>query len=83
MSVRASAALVFRPAPPGPDPSRLFHPVQRRIERAFLDSEHVVKRLDLRGDGVAVERASPGEEGQHEEGKRPLEGISARHAQLS
>jgi hypothetical protein len=30
-----------------------------------------------------VERASPGEEGQHEKRKRPLEGISARHAQLS
>src|SRR5215203_1041558 len=78
--VRASAALAFRLAPPGPDPSRLFHPVQRRIQRAFLNSKHVVKRLDLRGDGVAMERASPGEERQHEEGERPLEGIIAWHA---
>jgi hypothetical protein len=30
-----------------------------------------------------VERAPPGEEGQHEERKRPLEGIIARHTQLS
>src|SRR6185503_3296839 len=50
------AAAGFGEVPLGGDPLALFHAVQGRVERAFLDLQHLVAgALDVLGDAIPVE----------------------------
>ena len=58
-AVELRAAVVVRRAPLGLQQAAHFEPVQRRIQRALLDLQHVARRLlDELRDRVAVHRAA-------------------------
>src|SRR5688500_2543991 len=62
-----------RLAPTRLDPPTLLHPVQRWVERSFLDAQHVIGcLLDPPRDGVAVTR-TPGQGFEDEKVERSLE----------
>jgi hypothetical protein len=51
------------------------------VQRAFLAAQRLVGHaFDRRGDPVTVERASFGEEREHQEWERTLESVLPRHA---
>jgi hypothetical protein len=57
--VELRPAVVLRRAPFGFEPAAHLEPVQRRIQRALFDAQHVVRRLlDVLGDRVAVHGAT-------------------------
>src|SRR5262245_54356427 len=57
--IELGLAIVLRHLPFGVDESLLFHPVERGIQRPFLDPQYVIRKLpDPRGDAVSVIRAS-------------------------
>src|SRR5271165_1485578 len=52
--------------PFGPYPSRLFHPMKRRIQRPFLHPQHFPRNvLNGRHDGVPVQPRPPRQDLQH------------------
>jgi hypothetical protein len=73
--VELRAAVVLREPPVALDEPALLEPVQRGVERAFLDAERVVGGLgDPAADGVAVARALR-ERLEHEHVERALEQV--------
>src|SRR5205823_4033345 len=71
-------AIVAREAPGRFEQLALLEPVKGRVERAFLDAEHVAGHvLDPTRDVVAVRRA-PGEGLEDEEVERSLEEVERR-----
>src|SRR4029077_14554575 len=51
----ASAAVVLGDAPLRADPTVLFHAVESRVERAFLDTQDVLgNHLDMESNAVAM-----------------------------
>src|SRR5579884_1257706 len=86
--VVAGAAVVFRGAPLGLDPSVKQQPLERGIERAFFNLQHFMRNLlDALGDAVAVHAAQAQRlEDEHVEGAgkhfiaRVMTGSGANHS---
>jgi len=54
----------------------LFHPMQRRIERAFLDPQQIGRHaLNMAGDAVAVHALVRCERAQHQQHERALQDV--------
>jgi hypothetical protein len=81
--IEARAAVVVGLLPLAGHPSLHQHPLKGRVQRAFLDLEHVPRRaLDVLGDPVAVQRAAPVEGLEHEHVQRARrDGRSFFHSQ--
>src|SRR5678816_4689117 len=72
--VEPRLAILLGHAPIGAKPSVLFHPVERGVQRPFLDAEQVGGcALDVRRDGVAVHATL---------GRQGLEAVSYTHLTL-
>jgi hypothetical protein len=65
--VRARAAVMFRRNLSRSYPAGLFHPVERRIQRTFLDAQGIGEALNVRRDGIAVQWTSTREKGEYEQ----------------
>src|SRR5688572_13804289 len=73
--VELGSAVVLRHAPFRLDESLLFHPVERRIERAFLDPQGVFRKL-VNAERNAVSVVRPGAEAlEHQQVERALNQI--------
>lgn len=78
--VRTRAAVMFRRNLSRSYPADLLHPVERGIQRAFLDAQDIRETLNLRRDGIAVQRTPARKEGEYQERKRALQSVrSCRH----
>src|ERR1700678_258237 len=65
-------------------PARLFHAVQRWIERAFLHAQHVARPLaNRRHDRVAVQPPMPPQRLHHQQVQRALHPVRLSHTQPS
>src|SRR5512133_322154 len=74
--IEARLAILFGGAPRRTDPAFLFHSMERRVERSFLDAQHLGGHLlNLRRDRVAVHRAARRERLEHEQAESALEDI--------
>ena len=63
-------------SPTGSDPTRLFHPVQRRIERAFLHAQDVIRHpYDVRRNLVSVLRSAVRQYFQNQQRKGTLKSV--------
>jgi hypothetical protein len=85
--IEACFAVVVGGSPFGVDPAARFEPLQRRIERAVIHEQHVLRLLlDVAGDRLAVAR-SPDEGFQDQQVERALQerdafgiSVSGRHS---
>src|SRR6516225_7766590 len=74
--VEFRAALVVALAPMRGDPPPLLEAYERRIDRALIEVQQVVRHLlDPPGDAVPVRRAEGVERLQHHDIERPLQHI--------
>ena len=66
--MRARAPAILLGDPIGANPTPLFHPVQRRVERTFLGAQHVDRDLlDGCHDRVPVKAGPAGENLEHQQ----------------
>src|SRR5687767_11238702 len=72
---RTRAAILLGRDLPGLDPARLLHAMESRVQRALLHAEHVRETLNVRRNGVAVERPPSVQDRENEERQRALERI--------
>src|SRR5207249_10685677 len=74
--IESGFAVLLADAPCGPDPARLLHPVERRVERSLFDSQEIGgDALDVRRDGVAVHALLRGQGLEHEQHQRALNDV--------
>src|SRR6185436_17497993 len=80
--VELRLAVVLGGTPFGLDKSLLFQPIQRRIQRPFLNPEHIVRELmEPRGDAVPVVRGG-GEALQDEQVERALQEVDLSYCHV-
>src|SRR5215471_14148200 len=83
-SIDAQAASLVRGGPFGAEPSGFLHAVKRGIERTLVGAQDVAGAVfDGGHDGVAVDAGLAGQDLQHEEVERPLEGVTFGHIETS
>src|SRR4051812_25622938 len=82
--VELGFAVRFRPAPGALDPAFLLHADERRIQRALVERERMVRHLRETGrERVGMKRPHRGQGAQDDEVERPLQQldvlVSTRH----
>src|SRR5574338_764585 len=83
--VELGLAVRFGPAPGGLDPALLLHADERRIERALVERQRMIRHLRQPGrERVGMQRSHRGQGAQNDEVERPLQQldvlVSTRHA---